>query len=352
VQAVLRAALMVALFCALSTPVWPQASSSRQTPTRWYDAYQEGLRAVQKRDWAAAEKQFLQAKATGPQPARRVFTYGDSYIPFLPDYYLGVVYLNTNRSRDAETAFQLVRKQNVITAKDPEYVAFERQGREATFNRAFTQAQQLTAAGNFEGVRAALQEALTTNIDNAKVQMFSRENETQLLAKAAPPNATTAPPSTAKLEDSPVQNAPPPVAKTAPPPVAAPVATNSSVVKTPVGRIPVPRPQNETVKDGGVIVPPRTASAALRNGVLAFFSGDYGGAIPLLQGAAQQPGADPKAQILLACAKVGLVLTGGGDATTLRQTQAEFQSAALDRYLTPADRRFISPKILQQLERR
>jgi hypothetical protein len=60
----------------------------------------------------------------------------------------------------------------------------------------------------------------------------------------------------------------------------------------------------------------------------------------------------PRAQVLLACAKVGLVLTGGGDAALLRQTQAEFQSAALERYLTPADRRFISPKILQQLERR
>ena len=40
---------------------------------------------------------------------------------------LAVVYLNTGRDREAEAAFERVRTQNVIGAKDPEYAAFQRQ---------------------------------------------------------------------------------------------------------------------------------------------------------------------------------------------------------------------------------
>jgi len=83
---------------------------------------------------------------------------------------------------------------------------------------------------------------------------------------------------------------------------------------------------------------------------MAFFSGDYRRAIPLLDAAAQQPGASPRARVFLACAKVSLVLTGGGDAALLREARADFQSVDLTRNLTDEQRRFISPRVLQQLE--
>lgn len=333
---------MSALLLSLSIP------ASAQQALRWYDAYQQGVRAVQQGDWGAAERLLLQAKEMGPQPGRRVFTYGDSYIPFLPDYYLGLVYLRSNRSAQAENFFQLVRKQNVITPKDPEYAAFDRQSREATFNRAFAQAQQFAAAGNFDAVQTPLQEALATNIDNAKVQSLAKETETRRLAKASPPPLTPEPPpvKAQPTDQSPVQMAPPVAAN--PPPAYQPPGTAVGSRLTP--RVPT-KTGNSTVDDKGVIIPPRT-SAALRNGILAFFSGDYGSAVQQLQNAAQQPGVSARAQVLLACAKVGLVLTGRGNAAMLTQTQTEFQSAALERYLTPADRRYISPRILQQLERR
>lgn len=337
------------LFLALILSVSPAHARQAQ---RWYDAYAEGVRAVQRGDLAAAERLLLQARKSGPQPGRRVFTYGDNYISFLPDYYLGLVYLRTNRSAQAETAFQTVRKQNVITLRDSEYATFERQSREATFNRAFAQAQQFAAAGNFDAVNVPLQEALATNIDNAKVQALSKETEVQRLAKASPAPVTPEPAVKTPVQtdaQSPAQTAPPLAAN--PPPAYQPPFTSSGS-RQPTPRVTIPAStKNATVDKQGVIVPPRTP-AALRNGILAFFSGDYGGAAQLLQDAAQQPGISPRAQVLLACAKVGLVLSGRGDAVMLAQTQLEFQNAALDRYLTPADRRYISPRILQHLERR
>ena len=176
----LRSAFVAVLVMSFS---WQSSASQSQAQGRWYDAYQEGVRAVQKRDWAAAEKLLLQAQSSGPRPARRVFTFGDTYIPFIPDYYLGVVYLNTNRDQQAEAAFARVNSQTLIGAKDPEYVAFERQGREATFNRAFGEAQQLVAKGDFVQANSRLEQARTTRIDDAKVKALSGEI-VQQMAKA------------------------------------------------------------------------------------------------------------------------------------------------------------------------
>jgi hypothetical protein len=347
VQIAVRVALFAALMVSMAVP-----ATARQAQ-RWYDAYEQGVQAVKRGDWTAAERLLAQAKSTGPKPARRAFTYGDNYIAFFPDYWLGVVYLRSNRSAQAESSFALVRSQEVIAAKDPEYAAFERQSREATFNRAFAQAQQFAAAGNFDAVKKPLAEALATNIDNAKVQMFSKETETQRLAKASPPPITT-PDSGVKApvrsDQTAVQTSPPMTANQAPP--YQPPGSATSTARPPSPGVTPRKPDNSTVTNKGVIIPPQVTPPALRNGVLAFFSGDYGSAVQLLQTAAERPGVSPRAQMLLACAKVGLVLSGGGDAAMLVQTHAEFQSAALGRYLTPADRRYISPRILQQLERR
>ena len=328
-----------------------QASRANQAQTRWYDAYQQAVRAVERRDWSTAEKFLLQAKTSGPRPGRRVLAYGDTYMTFLPDYYLGVVYLNTNRNAQAEAAFQAVREQKVIGPKDPEYVAFERQGREATFNRAFGEAQQLAVAGNFSTATTRLAEARATNVDDAKVNMLSKEIAARQQVVAAAPPPTPAP------MQNPVQTAPPePVGAGTSPPVASNPPLTTPTFTTPRSTQTKLGPSNSTVANMGVIAPkalPSPArSTALRDGALAFFSGDYGSAIPLLQDAVRQPDAAPRAQVLLACAKVGLVLTGGGDVAMLRQTHSDFQSAGLQQYLTSADRRFISPKILQQLERR
>jgi hypothetical protein len=347
----MRSALIFALFVMVFTP-WTASVCAAQSSGRWYDLYQQGIAAVRKGDWANAEKLLLQAKGSGQKPGRRVFTYGDNYIAFLPDYYLGVVYLNTGRNLEAENSFKVVRDTNVIGAKDPEYAAFDRQAREAIFNRAFGEAVSASQSGNVTVANARLAEARATSFNNAKVDMLSKEI-VELSAKNTPPPKPT-PDQTVQ-----VQPAPPPLTGGS---VIPPAVTTNPVVRpgTVVSGAGT-RPGNATVANQGVVqqpkgpsspVPPLQISTSLREGVLAFFDGDYGGAIQRLQNATKEPGAPPRAQVLLACAKVGLVLVGGGDAAMLRQAQTDFQSANLQQYLTAADRRFISPKILQQLERR
>jgi hypothetical protein len=112
---------------------------------------------------------------------------------------------------------------------------------------------------------------------------------------------------------------------------------------------------NQTFADKGVVVPskatPSRSSPELQSGLLAFFAGDYQSAVPLLQSAAQEPGIASRASVFLACAKVALVLSGRGDAAVLREARAEFASDAGVRTLTADERRFISPRVLEQLER-
>ena len=349
----MRIVLTPALIVALTIVVAGQANRASQSQTRWYDAYREGVAAVNRRDWATAEKRLLEARSNGPKAGRRVFTYGDTYIAFLPDYYLGVVYLNTNRDREAESAFEQVRSQGVIAAKDPEFKAFERQGREATFNRSFEEAIKAVAAGDATRANALLNQARATNVDDKKVAALSSE-----LAQR------TAAQQTAQVQPIPNQVQ----QKTPPTPV--PVTPSNTTAggipdayKPPVVSNPLnPGRSNETLPVKGVIEPPKTVpprtvpndeprSPALQNGVLAFFSGNYRAAIPLLEAAAQQPGMAPRARKYLACAKAGLVLTGGADATLLREARADLQSVDLMRTFTADERRYISPKVLEQLER-
>jgi hypothetical protein len=121
-------------------------------------------------------------------------------------------------------------------------------------------------------------------------------------------------------------------------------------------------PNNSTVANAGVIekppvtkVPPiapnqptRPASLALREGMLAFFSGEYRVAMQRLDVAARETGASPRARAFLAFAKAGLVLTGGADEALLREARADYRSA---QRLADNDRRFVSPKVLALLER-
>jgi hypothetical protein len=352
VSLIARAFVLVVALTAPAVAVSAQSNRANQTQLRWYDAYNQGVRAVQNRDWAAAELLLLQAQASGTKPGPRVYAYGDSYLRFFPDYYLGIVYLNTGREREAETAFGRVRSQNLIGAKDPEYAALQRQSGEATFNRAMKEAVELNAKGDFTAARNRAEEARLTNVDNGKATKLLQDITVQM-AKAttsAPPPPVTANPAPVQppytQNPSTIAGGQPPITVGNMPNASLP---NQGVIQPPSTAVRNPQtPQNQTFKRQPPVLPPSTAT--LRNGLLAYFSGDYRSAIPLLTSAADQPGASPRAELFLACAKVGLALTGGGDAALLREARTAFQSANLQGTLSAADRRLISPRVLQQLE--
>lgn len=80
-----------------------------------------------------------------------------------------------------------------------------------------------------------------------------------------------------------------------------------------------------------------------------FFKGEYGSAGDQLRTVTDGKSPTARAYFYLACAKVGLVLSGGADAELIQEAKALFKSAGGDSSVFSADRRYISPRILQML---
>lgn len=307
---------------------------------RWYDSYRDGVAAADRGDREAAVRLLQQAKRDGPAPGRRVFTYGSQYIAFLPDYYLGVAHLAGDDFAAAVAAFAEVEKQGVVRPGDPEYAAFTRHARAATAGAAFDDARRLLAGGDFQQAEARLEAARTGGFATAKVEGLASEIASQRRATAStvavpdpvPPSVTQTLPSTAPSVpgDYGLGTEKSPYNPTGP--VGPSVDADS---KTPDPRIPDTRqsgPASQT-----------TISAAGRRGILQYFSGNYRDAVTLLARAAS-----PREVAFLACAKASLVLAGGADMALLQEARADFRGAATG--LPAADRRFISPRVLQALE--
>jgi tetratricopeptide (TPR) repeat protein len=107
---------------------------------RWFELYDEAIQHVRRSEWTPAETKLQQAKKDGPAPGRTVLRYGMLRDDYFPDFYLGVVYLNTNRPKEALQAFQLARSQK-LNVQDREFVPI------ADYeNRAQRDAQRLAAA--------------------------------------------------------------------------------------------------------------------------------------------------------------------------------------------------------------
>jgi tetratricopeptide (TPR) repeat protein len=353
-----RALFMVALVAVAADAPALAAQSSSPSQLRWYDAYDQGVAAVQKRDWKTAEQRLNEARTANPKQGRNVLAYGDRYVTYLPDYYLGIVYLNTNRSRQAEEAFGRISTQKLIATNNPEYKAFDQQSRQATFDRAFGEAVGLVAKGDFAQANGPLEQARATRIDDGKVNNLSAEIAKSASAKVAPPTTTPGPTTTPPLANAGSQVP----ASTVQTPIPNAATGNSTSAPGNISRGVPKAPENATVVNPGVntrppiakIVPPvdkklptPQVSAALRGGMLAFFNGNYRAAMQQLDVAAREPGASARARAFLAFAKAGLVLTGGAGETLLREARADYQSTQA---LVDSDRRFISPKVLAVLE--
>ncbi|PWT88416.1 MAG: hypothetical protein C5B54_10675, partial [Acidobacteria bacterium] len=74
----------------------------------WYVAYQAGIDAVNQKNWGVAEAKLKTALSTGPKSGKKVKFYGLKFDQYVPHYYLGVVYANTNRNQEAQNEFQQV----------------------------------------------------------------------------------------------------------------------------------------------------------------------------------------------------------------------------------------------------
>ena len=214
------------------------------------------------------------------------------------------------------------------------------------------EARGLIAKGDLDEAGKRATEAKATNVDNGKADaiqqdIVAKKQEIAVLAKKTepapkPPDKTPDPTPIQQPVAVDVQNNPP-----LPPPTT-PVTQPS---RKPMYPTPTP-PKNAAT--GAIAGPGGLLASAYvqftRAGLLAYFSGDYVEAIQQLE-VIPDGLADPRVRVFLACARTAVVLTGRGDATVLRTARAEYRSAGGVNALRAQDRRFISPKVLELLEK-
>src|SRR5215207_2680093 len=69
---------------------------SAQQKVDWADLYRQAITHVQRREWKPAEEKLLAAIKAGPKSGRGVIRRFMDRDDYYPEFYLGVVYLNTN----------------------------------------------------------------------------------------------------------------------------------------------------------------------------------------------------------------------------------------------------------------
>ena len=327
-------ALLLALFVAAQSA--GQAPARRNDTRTWYQAYADGKRAFDQKNWQAAVDSLEAAKrARAPKPGRKIPFYGDVYDDYLPDYYLGIAYLNLRQFTQADQAFAAVRASGLIGPKDREYAEFQRQ----------------TAV-----VTAGLRESATV----------AQNNQAPPAGNASPPAATNPPaasnPPAAVPNPGPVAiNTPPANLPTQQLPASTqPNAPNGNAAATLSGRQPTSAVPTNPARGGrnaaanSTITPPITPTKgpipprAEEDAIRAYLSGQYDQAAALLNSSVQGPGATPRALFYLACSRTALAILGQGSSADV-----DGAKQLLARAGNPAqfaeDRRYVSPRVLRML---
>ena len=352
----------------------------------WYEAYANGLKAINAGQWDAAEKHLKVAAANGPPQGRQKRTYGTHFIAFLPGYYLGVAYYYQKRYREAIDEFDRLEASGLVRKGDPEYPRL------------------------------------------ADLLERARAREAQRLAQAAAIPPSLPPPTPAPPAATPVPT---------PEPTAAPSPSPTPVPPTPVPIVPSPSPRPDpavkrvedavsrgdlpraraalkAARTAGIVDPVlddlqdrlaqlekqfvqgldelkrlldrkeltaagrKAAELARRDpahpellrlraaleqlvnpgeseraGVVAFYGGRYESAIALLASPAAAPAASPRALFYTACshAALGLLKGAEGGATSLARARSLFAQVRSSKHaLREEEWRLISPRIRRLLE--
>lgn len=347
---------------AVARPAWAQAQRASDTRT-WYQAYQDGRRQIQQGNWQAAIASLQQAKRTGPRPGRRIPFYGDVFDDFLPDYYLGLAYLNAQQYKDATASFEAVRQSGLMTTRDREYAEFTTQSARASTEFEKSRLAQATPPSTKPPTGdAPTQTAAQTTSRGPETPTNPPDGERPDVAQTAAQRPTQAP----VQQGSPVTQTAATTAAIATgvvpaTPNAAAVLPPTQKAKTPSASSPIGAAgtrRSPLSVDKGVIrnarddTPPGAIRALLLESALrAFFTGDYPRAYRELTPAPGTTDVNPRVDFYLACSGAALVLTGGvaGEEARLTLEAARTRFARLNAADYAADERYVSPRVLQTL---
>ncbi len=88
---------------------------------RWIEAYDNGLAALKRGDGAAAEEYFKVAVDSGPKTrTQSVLRYGTRRAPFYPEYFLAMSYLQQGKASQAAELLRRVQRENLLDRNAPE----------------------------------------------------------------------------------------------------------------------------------------------------------------------------------------------------------------------------------------
>jgi S1-C subfamily serine protease len=87
----------------------------------WFESYRDALTAWQQEDWARAETLLKDALAKRPEQGRNVPVPGRPGITYLPEYYLGLVYVKQRRFQQALDLLQKVQQTKLVEQRHAEF---------------------------------------------------------------------------------------------------------------------------------------------------------------------------------------------------------------------------------------
>jgi tetratricopeptide (TPR) repeat protein len=359
------------------------AVQGRADARAWYQAYDDGVRAVQTSNWQAAISSLELATQRGPAPGRNVNTVGDKFVSYNPYYYLGLAYLNAGRYKDADDAFQRVSKQpNLLTPRDREYATFQSQSARAAFERQMEIADQALKDGRYADARQAANSAKgrSTNADLTRLnglmtRIDDAERTSSQRASAAPSPAPASPagsPGRAAAQ-TPATSTPPllPAGQSSGNNLGTGTRLTQSPVSLSANNITGPGRRSGAARGGSN----RGSAGSVASGnpvqgqtsqpvdqpvyfgdeglaMTKYFSGDYLGAIGVLTAERiNQPVTSRASDFYYACAQAALTLAGRADRTMLPYVRAYYARALAGSPSELQDaKRYVSPRVIQLLE--
>jgi tetratricopeptide (TPR) repeat protein len=93
----------------------PAAAGAQQA---WAKAYEDGVEAFQKGNDALAESKLIEAREKGPKQSRRHNFSSVVFRPFIPDFYLGVIYARQGRYKEAQALLERAINDGLVKDDD------------------------------------------------------------------------------------------------------------------------------------------------------------------------------------------------------------------------------------------
>jgi hypothetical protein len=309
---------------------------------QWYQLYDAAIVHVRRREWKDAEDKLQEAVRVNPNSGRNV-QQGRSRDDYFPEFYLGIVYLNTGRPDLALAEFGKARKRN-LNVRDREFreIATYETDAQAQVTKRNAEASAAAAAAAKERAQRfanlmSRAEALYAQRDYAAADTTAREARDlgldrqapdQLIEKIAVARYIERIELALKRRDAPGAR-----------------RELDAFAHAAPNAVPMELPERVAVLEREL----RRASFE-RDAMRAFYNGSYQQALSFLESGEKVAPLSARGTFYRACSLAAVFAAGGEtNSRALADARRYFAEATKEAGDFERDRRYISPKILQLL---